>query len=535
MTSTYTHHHHHCLEAALVKTAPHHRRHSARSRGRRGIHDTIGVFLALILALFCAPQLEAQNFAPTDIVVPEGDSFRADAMNDNAEIVGGYSTQGQPEQPVVWRNGVFTPLPLLPGTVAGWARGINNVGQMVGGCRMDGTFAPQACVWENGTVRALPAVTGTTESAAWAINDVGTIVGHVYTYPTAYGSFREAVVWQGNTVGKLAPPTAGARTFARAIDNFGRVAVSWTTQEEYSWEWHAARWTPTVSNGTTGTMTTLGEWGSAYDINDSGVVCGNQGSYGYLWTGTTGAELYNPFWGHVKVYGVNNANVAVGSSEDSDAYITTALVWDDQATYGRDLNYHLTASTPVAYPGSLYAAFAINGSGQILAYGANSEVVLLTPSSDPVGPHLPPPPAWVNAYPYDGEVYLEWPTVYYAESFNVKRATVSGGPYTTIATGVGYGYSDTSVVNGTQYYYVVSSVSGDYESADSPESAAMPVGNLPEAPTSVSAEAGDAFVHLQWSDAFYAESYNVKRSTVNGGPYTTIATGVPNGYRHLRR
>jgi fibronectin type 3 domain-containing protein len=376
----------------------------------------------------------------------------------------------------------------------------------------------------------LASVTGTTESAAWAINDVGTIVGHVYSDPTAYGSFREAVVWQGDTVGKLAPPTFGARTFARAIDNFGRVAVSWTTGAEYNGDWHAARWTPTVPNGTTGTMTTLGVWGSAYDINDSGVVSGNEGSYGYLWDGTTAADLWTPYWGHVSVYGVNNAGAAVGSTEDSDNWITTALVWD-QGNYGRDLNLLLTAYTPIAYPGSLYSAIAINGSGQIVAQGANSGVVLLTPSSEPPAPQEPAPPGWIVANPENGSVRLNWDAPYFAESYHVKRSTASGGPYTTIATNVALnGFSDTDVINGTTYYYVVSSVNGSYESADSIESAATAFRDLPEAPTSVSAQGGDATVYLQWSEGLYATSYNVKRSTVNGGPYTTIATGVQNGY-----
>jgi cellulose 1,4-beta-cellobiosidase len=128
-------------------------------------------------------------------------------------------------------------------------------------------------------------------------------------------------------------------------------------------------------------------------------------------------------------------------------------------------------------------------------------------------------------------VDLYWPAAYYAETYNVKRSSTSGGPYTTIATGVPYnGFTDYSVVNGTTYYYVVSSVNGTYESADSPETAVMPAGILPQAPTSVSAQAGDGWVHVQWGDVEYADGFNVKRSTVSGGPYTTIATGVPNGY-----
>ena len=425
MNSSYTPFHHRPTRSAHHAPSFHPRAHSSlpTNHHRGYLPQTIHLVLTLLIAIFCAGNLTAQNYAPTDITTPTGEIFYPYAMNDHGAIVGEYLRSDGTELPAVWHNHVFTMLPLLPGTNSvpgmdsGWARGINNAGQIVGACAVrkpDGTMPPQACIWENGTVRALPAVAGADYTAAWAINDAGTIVGHAYTN-TVYSPFRQAVIWQGNTVGKLLPPTPGARTWARAIDTFGRVAVSWTTEDEYSWEWHAARWTPSVPNGTTGTMMTLGIWGSAYDINDSGVVSGNQASYGLLWEGTVATELQSPYWGMLKPISINNAGVAVGSNEDTDLYITTALVWDD-GIYGRDLNLLLTASTAFAFPGSLAQAQIINGPGQILVYTNTGNYVLLTPSAEPPAPHQPLPPSYVWPYPGDGLVDLYWPAAYYAET-----------------------------------------------------------------------------------------------------------------------
>ena len=66
------------------------------------------------------------------------------------------------------------------------------------------------------------------------------------------------------------------------------------------------------------------------------------------------------------------------------------------------------------------------------------------------------------------QINLAWNASTGATSYNVKRATVSGGPYTTIAPGVtATNYSDTGLSAGTTYYYVVSAVNSSGESANS--------------------------------------------------------------------
>ncbi len=126
-------------------------------------------------------------------------------------------------------------------------------------------------------------------------------------------------------------------------------------------------------------------------------------------------------------------------------------------------------------------------------------------------------------------INLSWAGSAGASGYNVKRGTVSGGPYTLLASTSGTTYSDTSVVNGTMYYYVVTSSAPDGESPATGEIAATPV-TRPLPPATVQARAGDKQITLTWSASTNAASYNVKRSLTNGGPYTQIASPTTTTY-----
>jgi hypothetical protein len=151
----------------------------------------------------------------------------------------------------------------------------------------------------------------------------------------------------------------------------------------------------------------------------------------------------------------------------------------------------------------------------------------------PVGTPQPPlAPTGLSAIGGNARVDLSWTAASGASSYNVFRATTSGGPYSPHATGVSAtSYGDTSVTNGTTYYYVVTAMNAAGESGFSTEASAMPQAPaLPPAPTGLTATPGKKKVSLAWNAVSGATSYRVKRSTTNGGPYSLVAAPTGTSY-----
>lgn len=74
----------------------------------------------------------------------------------------------------------------------------------------------------------------------------------------------------------------------------------------------------------------------------------------------------------------------------------------------------------------------------------------------------------------DRQVVLTWSRAVGATSYNVKRSTASGGPYSPVWSGAATSYTDSAVVNDTTYFYVVRAENPLGESADSNEVSATP-------------------------------------------------------------
>ncbi len=155
------------------------------------------------------------------------------------------------------------------------------------------------------------------------------------------------------------------------------------------------------------------------------------------------------------------------------------------ATYADLASAYSFSTTPLLTEGNRVLMAAplgmgtANGSGQIVIYLDDYPSTNANDRSwyDGVGYQgtqaSMPPTSPIAKAAGAGRIDLSWTAAPGASSYTVKRSTISGGPYTTVAANVtGTSYSDSGLTDGENYRYVIRSVTGGIESADSTEASA---------------------------------------------------------------
>jgi hypothetical protein len=168
------------------------------------------------------------------------------------------------------------------------------------------------------------------------------------------------------------------------------------------------------------------------------VATGGATAITITWSASVGASAYN----------VKRATASGGPY--AQVANTSALAYADSAVVLGTVYYYVVSS--VAPDGESTNSLSASAS-------------LIAPPLAPTGP---------VATPGDGQVTLAWIASTGATGYRVKRASVSGGPYTQIATTTAPNYVDNAVTNFTTYFYVISATNVAGESPNSTQVNATP-------------------------------------------------------------
>jgi alpha-L-fucosidase 2 len=179
-----------------------------------------------------------------------------------------------------------------------------------------------------------------------------------------------------------------------------------------------------------------------------------------------------------------------------------------------------------AWPAGWNVDFKLNAPSnttvRLVLQGDTIEQLTVTPATrtNNLVESVPAAPTALTAYGGNGQVLLIWTGSSGASGYNIGQATVSGGPYTNIATGVtNLSYMDTGLLNGTNYYFVVSASGLWGRSSPSAQVAVAPGTNL-----GVHFE-GDLIANLQSSDLNASSAVWTNRTSNSNGVGNFSAAG----------
>ena len=199
--------------------------------------------------------------------------------------------------------------------------------------------------------------------------------------------------------------------------------------------------------------------------------------------GTTHGTIHGP--GYSGGGGLSGTFTLPGGAALADGFHVFAVEWTtNQIQWFVDTNLYFTA-TPASLPGGSTWVFtqpqylllnvAVGGGWPGYPDGTTIfpqqmlvDYVRVYKYVPPI-PSAPTVPTGFTASAGSTKVYLNWNAVANATGYNVKRATSSGGAYTTVASHATNNFTDINLANCSSYFYIVSATNALGESANSSE------------------------------------------------------------------
>lgn len=312
------------------------------------------------------------NYRIDDLGIAGGGFFNLSyGINNCSQVVGeaGALTVPLETHAFILSDGIFADLGTFGG-VDSSARGINDMGQVIGGADTSDrkTHAFLYCI--GGTMTDLGTLGGD-ESCAYAVNNKGEVVGEA---DNAARNFR-AFAYSNGTMIDLGT-LGGDNSSAYAVNDKSQIAGEADTPDRLS---HAFLYSA-------GTMTDLGtlggRWSTAWGINDYSQVVGNSGiddggyaHHAFVYSGGQMMDIGTLGGYTAWALDINNRGQIVGNSMLSNGIVHAFIFAGTTMT---DLNSFL----PPDSGWQLINASAINDNGQITGWGminGEEHSFLLTP------------------------------------------------------------------------------------------------------------------------------------------------------------